>query len=160
MLLAYSTKTDRTRVRVTQLEASDLPLGFVASNAVRLFNLVRKAHAPAGNYIELAGREHRPICMYFVLKPGPFGLCAIPIHLSLLRGPSPAHRRSGARLEQPQVIEAYAHSCASSVRCHTYRACPGRRGRLRASIRIPWDSRSRGADAVILANIYMEHADR
>src|SRR5260370_28528015 len=79
----YSTKTDRTRVRVTQFEALDLPLGLVARNAVRFFNLVREAHAPAGNQIELAGGEHPPICTYFVPEPGPVGFCAIPLHLTL-----------------------------------------------------------------------------
>src|SRR5437660_12899770 len=56
-----STKARGARVLVARFEALDLPLGFVACDAVRLFNLIRKTRAPARNAVEATGAEPPPI---------------------------------------------------------------------------------------------------
>src|SRR6266849_5261005 len=59
-----STKAHGTRVVVARFEALDLPLGFVAGDAIRLGDLVRKTRAPAGNHVEVTGAEPPPVCVH------------------------------------------------------------------------------------------------
>src|SRR5947207_125627 len=85
-----STKARGARVLVARFEALDLPLGFVACDAVRLFNLIRKTRAPARNHVEVTGGKPPPVRVHLALELLPVGLRGIPVHLSLLgpRGPA------------------------------------------------------------------------
>src|SRR5204862_390787 len=85
-----STKARGARVLVARFGALDLPLGFVACDAVRLFNLIRKTRAPARNHVEVPGGKPPPVRVHLALELLPVGLRGIPVHLSLLgpRGPA------------------------------------------------------------------------
>src|SRR6202030_448034 len=85
-----STKAHGTRVLVARFEALDLPLGFIARDAVRLFNLIRKTRAPARNHVEVTGGEPPPVCVHFAPELLPVDLRGIPVHLGLLSPCGPA----------------------------------------------------------------------
>jgi hypothetical protein len=78
---------------VACFEALDLPLGFLARDAIRLSNLIRKARAPARNYVEVNGGEPPPVCVHFVPELLPAGFHKIPVHLQLLGPAGPAIAR-------------------------------------------------------------------
>src|SRR5947208_8738472 len=79
-----STKAHRARVLVARFEALDLLLGYVACDAVRLFNLIRKTRAPARNRVEVTAGKPPPVCVHLAPELLPVGLRGIPVHLSLL----------------------------------------------------------------------------
>src|SRR5205823_8688754 len=85
-----STKARGARVLVARFEALDLLLGFVACDAVRLFNLIRKTRAPARNHVEVTGGKPPPVRVHLALELLPVGLRGIPVHLSLLGARGPA----------------------------------------------------------------------
>src|SRR5205823_1946583 len=85
-----STKARGARVLVARFEALDLLLGYVACDAVRLFNLIRKTRAPDRNRFEVTAGKPPPVCVHLAAELLPVGLRGIPVHLSLLcpRGPA------------------------------------------------------------------------
>src|SRR5690349_25167831 len=84
---ACSTEAHRTRVLVARFEALDLPFGFVARDAIRLFKFTRKTRAVACNQVEMGGGEPAPVCVYFVPEVQPARLHEIPVHQTLPGGP-------------------------------------------------------------------------
>ena len=63
---------------VARFEALNLPFGFVARDAIRLFKFTRKTRAVACNQVEMGGGEPAPVCVYFVPEVQPARLHEIP----------------------------------------------------------------------------------
>jgi hypothetical protein len=72
---------------VACFETLNLQFGFVAADAIRLFNLTRKTRAAACNSVEVSGGEPPPVCVYFVPEALPAGFHEIPVHQTLLSAP-------------------------------------------------------------------------
>src|ERR1700683_1789902 len=104
-----STKAHGTRMLVASFEALDLPLGLLARDAIRLFNLPRKTRAPARNYVEVNAAEPPPVCVYLASELLPAGFHKIPLLLGL---PTPAGtappRRASVSLSSRRWRFAYA----------------------------------------------------
>jgi hypothetical protein len=81
-------KAHRTRMLVARFEALNLPFGFAARDAIRLFNLTRKTRAATCNQVEVSGGEPPPVCVYFVSEALPAGFNEIPVHQTLLSPPA------------------------------------------------------------------------
>src|SRR5437660_12515303 len=78
-----STKAHGARVLVARFEALDLLLGYVACDAVRLFDLIRKTRAPARNRVEVTAGTPPPVRVHLAPELLPVGLRGIPVHLNL-----------------------------------------------------------------------------
>src|SRR5690242_14807947 len=81
---ARSAKAHRTRMLVARFEVLNLPFGFVARDAIRLFNLTRKTRAATCDQVEVSGGQPPPVCVHLVPEALPAGLHQIPVHYTLL----------------------------------------------------------------------------
>src|SRR5579862_804838 len=104
-----SARTHGPRMLVTRFEALDLPFGFVARDAIGLFNRYRKARALARNGIKVRLGQSAPVGAHLAPESLPAGFHKIPVHLQAPAFP-------WLKLPRQFIVQSTTRRCRH---CHT-----------------------------------------